>query len=185
MQQLVFKASKDFSTWLTKNQATSPTVGLLIAKKGSEAVTLSYAEALEVALCFGWIDGKKMKHDDRFWIQTFTKRKAKSIWSEINREKALTLIKAGKMKPSGLAAIEAAKANGLWEKAYQPIRSREVPPELAAALAKSPKAKKFFETLKSQDRFAFVFRSTNAKKVETRQQRIGKFIEMMERGEVL
>lgn len=185
LELLTFPNAGKFESWLSRHVDTAPTVGLLISKKGAAAQTVSYAEALEIALCYGWIDGKKMKHDEFHWVQTFSKRKPKSIWSQINRDKALALIAEGKMKPSGASAIEAAKTNGLWENAYQPIRSREVPPELAQALAAHPKAKKFFDALSSKDRFAFVFRSTNAKRAETKKARIEKFIKMLEKGEVL
>jgi len=182
---LEFSSAAAFETWLEVHGETSPTVGLVIAKKGSGRTTVTYGEAVESALCFGWIDGGKRKGDDETWVQWFSRRKPRSIWSQVNREKTDALTAAGRMRPSGLAAIEAAKRSGAWDAAYQPIRSREVPPELAQALAANPRAQAFFETLDSQNRFAVVFRSVNAKKEETRRSRIAKLVEMLERGEVI
>ena len=185
VEELLFETAVDFEKWLEVNADTSGTVGLRLSKKGSGHTTVSYAQAVEVALCFGWIDGQKRKLDQEFWVQYFSKRKSRSIWSQINREKAMKLVAEGRMRHSGVAAIEAAQANGQWQAAYQPTRSREIPEELAEALAKSPKAQEFFDSLDSANRFAFVFRSVTAKKEETRQKWIASFIAMMEKGETL
>ena len=184
MERIEFATPGEFERWLEVHGATSPSIGLVLAKKGAPRTTVTYAEALEVALCHGWIDGGKGKLDDHFWVQNFSRRKPRSIWSQVNRDKALRLIEEGRMRPAGLAAIEAAQASGAWEAAYQPTRSRDIPEELDRALEASPKARAFFDTLDSRNRFAFVFRSTNAKKAETRIRRIEQFIRMLENGEV-
>ena len=179
-----FATAAAFEKWLQENGETSPTIGLIIAKKGARP-TVTYAEAVESALCYGWIDGGKRKRDETTWVQQFSRRKPRSIWSQINRDKTAVLIAQGRMRPQGLAAIEAAKASGAWDAAYQPTSSKEVPPELAKALAADPRAKTAFDALDSQNRFAVVFRSINAKKEETRQKRIAQLVEMLARGEVI
>lgn len=180
-----FASAAEFEAWLEIHGATSPSIGLVVAKKGSGRTTVTYAEAVESALCFGWIDGGKRARDDSAWVQHFSRRKPRSIWSQINREKVAALTAAGRMRPSGLAAVEAAKRSGAWDAAYQPPRSREVPPELAQALDANPRAKAFFETLDSRNRFAIVFRSVNAKKEETRRKKIEQMVQMLERGEMI
>jgi uncharacterized protein YdeI (YjbR/CyaY-like superfamily) len=180
---LPFKDKKAWSAWLDKNHAKSPGVWLKLAKKGSETKTVSYAEALEAALRYGWIDGQKQAHDESFWLQKFTPRGPRSIWSKINREKAEALIESGEMKPAGLAAIERAKENSQWEKAYESQSRASVPDDLQAELDRHPKAKAFFATLNSVNRYAIVFRIHNAKKPETRAKRIQQFVAMLERHE--
>ena len=142
-------------------------------------------EALEIALCYGWIDGQKQTHSTNFWLQKFTPRAAKSVWSQINREKALALIEAGKMKPTGLKEIESAKADGRWDAAYASASKATVPYELQAALDANPRAKAFFGTLNSRNRYGILYRVQAAKKAETRSQRIAQFVEMLERHETL
>ncbi len=180
---LPFKDKKAWSAWLAKNHAKSPGVWLKLAKKDSHVQSVTYPEALEAALCYGWIDGQKQAHDESFWLQKFTPRGPRSIWSKINREKAEALIASGEMKPSGLAAIERAKENGQWEKAYESQSRASVPDDLQAALDRNPKAKAFFATLNSVNRYAIVFRIHNAKKPETRARRIQQFVAMLERHE--
>ena len=180
---LPFKDKKTWSTWLDKHHAKSPGVWLKLAKKGSETKSVTYAEALEAVLCYGWIDGQKQGYDDEFWLQKFTPRGPRSIWSKINREKAETLIASGEMKPAGLAAIERAKQNGQWEKAYESQSRASVPDDLQAALDRNPEAKAFFATLNSVNRYAIVFRIHSAKKPETRARRIQQFVAMLERHE--
>jgi len=180
---LPFKDKKAWSAWLAKNHAKSPGVWLKLAKKDSDVPSVTYPEALEAALCYGWIDGQKQAHDVSFWLQKFTPRGPRSIWSKINREKAEALVASGEMKPAGLAAIERAKENGQWEKAYESQSRASVPDDLQAELDRHPKAKAFFATLNSVNRYAIVFRVHNAKKPETRARRIQQFVAMLERHE--
>jgi len=172
-----------WATWLDENQATSPGIWLQIAKKGASYTSVSYAEALEVALCYGWIDGQKQSFDEAAWLQKFTRRGPKSIWSKINREKAEALIQSGKMQPTGLAAIERAKQNGQWDAAYDSHSKATVPDDLQAALDQNAEAKAFFATLNSNNRYAILFRIQTAKKAETRAKRIEQFVQMLERHE--
>jgi uncharacterized protein YdeI (YjbR/CyaY-like superfamily) len=169
--------------WLGKNHASSRGIWLTIAKKGATKKTPSYAEAVEVALIWGWIDGQKRPLDRAAWLQKFTPRGPKSIWSQINRDKADALIADGRMEPSGLAEVERAKRDGRWQSAYASQSRATVPPDLAAALKKNPRAARFFETLESRNRYAILFRVQTAKKPETRAARIAKFVAMLERGE--
>lgn len=174
---------KDWERWLRSHHESSPGVWLMIAKKGSALASVSYAEALEAALCHGWIDGQKQAHDSEAWLQKFTPRGPRSIWSKINREKAEQLIASGRMTPAGLKATENAKRNGQWENAYQSPKGSTIPEDFLVALAKSGKAKNFFETLNSANRYAILFRIQTAKKAETRARRIEQFIAMLERHE--
>ena len=183
LPELLFKDKKAWSAWLARNHAKSPGVWLKLAKKGSDTKSVSYQEALEAALCYGWIDGQKQAFDESFWLQKLTPRGPRSIWSKINREKAEALIASGEMKPAGLAAIERAKENGQWEKAYESQSRASVPDDLQAELDRHPEAKAFFATLNSVNRYAIVFRIHNAKKPETRAKRIQQFVAMLERHE--
>ena len=144
---------------------------------------MTYEEALGVALCYGWIDGQKKGFDDQYWLQKFTPRGAKSIWSKINTEKAEKLIASGEMRPAGLKAIEAAKQDGRWDAAYESQKNISVPEDFQSALEKNKKAKAFFATLNSANRYSFLFRLQTAKKAETRKKRIRQFVEMLEKGE--
>lgn len=180
---MYFKHQQEWENWLSDNHTLSAGVRVKIAKKGAGTNSVTYAEALEIALCYGWIDSRKEAFDDKFWLQRFTPRKPGSIWSKINKEKSEQLIAAGKMKPSGQHAIEQAKANGQWDKAYVPQSSKDIPKDLEEALNKKPKARSFFETLNSVNRYAIIFRISNAKKAETCQRRIEKFLDMLEKGE--
>ena len=180
-----FKSQDAWEKWLAAHHTKSPGVWMQIAKKDSGIPSVNYQEALDVALCYGWIDGQKQPYDDEFWLQRFTPRGPRSLWSKINTGKADLLIKSGRMQPAGLAAIEAAKATGRWESAYQPSSNAEVPPELQAALDKSKKAKAFFETLRGVNRYALIYRVQTAKKPETRAKRVAEFMEMLERGETI
>jgi len=174
---------EEWEAWLEQNHASEREVWLRLAKKGSGAKTVSRAEALEVALCYGWIDGQARSQDETYWLQRFTPRTRRSKWSKINCEAAEALIRAGRMKPAGLAAVEAAKVDGRWAAAYAPPSRIEVPPDLAAALEKNPKAAEFFRTLDSRNRYAILYRIQDAKKPETRARRIEKFVAMLARGE--
>ncbi|HEV8579173.1 MAG TPA: YdeI/OmpD-associated family protein [Thermoanaerobaculia bacterium] len=180
-----FEDQQAWSAWLEKNHAKSPGLWLKLAKKGSETQTVSYNEALEEALRYGWIDGQKKGHDESFWLQKFTPRGPKSIWSKINREKAEALIRSGRMTPAGLAAVESAKRDGRWEAAYDSQRNITVPDDLQAQLDRRPQAKAFFATLNSANRYAVLWRVQTAKKAETRARRIEQLVGMLERGEKL
>ena len=181
----LFKTPAAWEKWLEANHAKSTGIWMQIAKKDSGLSSATYQEALDVALCYGWIDGQKRPLDERTWLQRFTPRGPRSIWSKINTAKADALIKAGRMRAAGLAAIESAKASGRWESAYQSWSDRDVPPELQAALDASPNAKAFFETLRGANRYGVIFRVQTAKKPETRAKRIADFIARFEKGETL
>jgi uncharacterized protein YdeI (YjbR/CyaY-like superfamily) len=181
---LPFADATAFERWLTKT-ATSAGLWLKIAKKGRGIATVTYAEALDVALCHGWIDGQKRGFDDDYFLQRFTPRRAKSLWSKINIGHAERLIAAGRMREGGLREIERAQADGRWEAAYDGARSMEVPPELAAALAKHRKARTFFEALDKTNRYAVCWRVQTAKKAETKAKRVEALVAMLARGEKL
>jgi uncharacterized protein YdeI (YjbR/CyaY-like superfamily) len=181
----LFKTPAAWEKWLESNHAKSTGIWMQIAKKDSGLSSANYQEALDVALCYGWIDGQKRPFDERTWLQRFTPRGPRSVWSKINTEKVAVLITNGRMRPAGLAAIEAAKANGRWESAYQSWSSTDVPPDLRAALDARPNAKAFFETLTGQNRYAILYRVTTAKKPETRARRIAEYVGMLERGETI
>lgn len=172
-----------WASWLEKNEAKSPGVWLRLAKKNSGKKSVTYAEAVESALCFGWIDGQSKSLDADYWLQKFTPRRKDSLWSEINRAKALALIEQGRMQPGGHKAIEQAKANGRWDLAYGVESTAELLPEFEEALAKHPKAEAFYRKLDSKNRYAIFFRLRTAKKLETRAARMSKIIGMLERGE--
>jgi len=182
---LFFERQKDWALWLRKNQASSTGIWLRIAKKSPGNQSLTYHDALVAALCYGWIDGQKRGDSEAAWLQKFTPRGKKSIWSRINREKALTLIKSGQMEPAGLREIERAKSDGRWEAAYDSPSTATIPPDLQAALDKNHRAQSFFKTLNSQNRYAVLFRIQTAKKAETRIKRIQQFVQMLERNEKL
>ena len=179
----LFKSKQDWAAWLDKNHRTSTGLWLRLAKKSSDLTSITYKEALEVALCYGWIDGQKKPESDAAWLQRFLPRGSKSLWSKINREKALALIASGEMKPAGLEAIESAKKNGQWEAAYDSPSRASVPPDLQAALDANPRAKAFFETIDRANRYAVLWRIQTVKKAETRTRKIEQFIAMLERGE--
>ncbi|HND48616.1 MAG TPA: YdeI/OmpD-associated family protein, partial [Anaerolineales bacterium] len=166
-----------------KNHDKSAGLWLKIAKKATGISTVTYAEALDVALCYGWIDGQKGSFDEQYFLQKFTPRRAKSIWSKINVEKVAGLIASGEMKPSGLKAVEAAKQDGRWAAAYSSPKNMEVPADFQFALEKNKKAKAFFETLTGAKRYSFLFRIETAKKAETREKRIRQFVQMLAKGE--
>ena len=177
-----FRNVAAWEKWLAANVG-KPGMWLKIAKKDSGIASVSYPEALEVALCHGWIDGLKKSLDAQFFLQRFTPRKPRSLWSKINVDKVEALVAAGRMQAGGLSEIEAAKADGRWDAAYHGPARMEVPPELAAALAKNRKAKAFFETLDRTNRYAFCWRVQTAVKAETKQVRVEKFVAMLARGE--
>ncbi len=180
---LLFASPSAFEAWLDENHAGSSGLWLKIAKKGSGVESIDYSQALELALCFGWIDSQKRGFDERFFLQRFTPRRPRGKWSLINREKAATLISAGAMRPAGLVEVEAAKADGRWEAAYEGQRTAEVPEDLQYELDRNEAARVFFATLDSANRYAILYRLQEAKKPETRERRLRKFIAMLERGE--
>ena len=180
---LPFESKKKWADWLAKQHDKSTGVWLKLSKKATGILSVTYVEALDVALCYGWIDGQKGSFDEKYFLQKFTPRRPKSIWSKINTEKAEKLIASGEMKPSGLKAIEAAKLDGRWDAAYESQKNISIPEDFQAALEKNKKAKAFLATLNSANRYAFLFRIQTAKKAETRAKRISQFVEMLERGE--
>ena len=166
-------------SWLRKNHATSSGVWLRIARKSARVRSVSYLEAVDAALCFGWIDGQKKGGDESYWLQRFTPRSEKSIWSKINREKATRLIALGQMSAAGLREVERAKRDGHWDGAYDSPKGATIPADFQAVLNKIPRAKAFFATLDSRNRYAVLFRIQTAKKAETRAKRIKQFAEML------
>ena len=175
-----FATRAKWNSWLAKHHLTASGVWLEIAKKDSGLVSVSYAEALETALCYGWIDGQKAAAGEDRWLQRFTPRRARSRWSKINREKAEELIGRGRMKAAGLREVEAAKADGRWEAAYAGQRTMTVPQDLRDALDRNHRAAAFFEKLDRVNRYAVLYRIQDAKKPETRRARIDKFVTMLE-----
>jgi uncharacterized protein YdeI (YjbR/CyaY-like superfamily) len=180
---LPFENKKKWAAWLAKQHDTSSGLWLQLAKKDSGIPSITYEEALDVALCYGWIDGQKKGFDHQYWLQKFTPRGAKSIWSKINTEKVEKLIASGEMKPAGLKAVEAAKADGRWDAAYASQKNISIPDDFQAALDKNKEAKKAFKSLKSAERYSFLFKLHHAKKPETRARNIQQFIELLEKGE--
>ena len=182
---LPFESKKKFAEWLAKQHDKSAGAWLKLAKKATGIPSVTYAEALDVALCYGWIDGQRNSFDENYFLQKFTPRRPKSIWSKINVENAERLIASGEMKPSGLKAVEAAKHDGRWAAAYTSQKNISVPADFQSALEKNKKAKAFFETLTGSRRYAFLFRIETAKKAETREKRIRQFVEKLSKGETL
>jgi uncharacterized protein YdeI (YjbR/CyaY-like superfamily) len=182
---LAFETQEAWRAWLHDHHADSPGIWLRIYKKGSGQPTVTYAEALDEALCYGWIDSQKASNDEASFLQRFSIRKARSIWSKVNREHVARLIEAGKMQPAGLAAIETTKANGQWEAAYDAQSTAKLPEDLEAALAANPEASAFWETLNKANRYAFTFRITTAKKPETRAKRVAWAIDKLSKQEKL
>ena len=180
---LPFESKKKFADWLAKNHDKSAGLWLKIAKKAAGISTVTYLEALDVALCYGWIDGQKGSFDEQYFLQKFTPRRPKSIWSKINVEKVAGLIASGEMKPAGLKAVEAAKQDGRWDAAYASQKNIAVPADFQSALSKNKKAKSFFESLTSSKRYSSLFRIETAKKAETREARMRQFVELLERCE--
>jgi len=183
---LEFADRDALAAWFAREHEDSAGFWLKIAKKGGgAAATVTYAEAIDVALCFGWIDGQKRGLDDDHWLQRFTPRRPRSPWSKINREKAEALIAAGAMAPAGLAEVQRAQADGRWERAYAGQRTATVAPDLQAALDAEPRAAAFFAQLDAANRYAIIWRVEEAKRPETRARRIEKYIRMLAAGEKL
>jgi uncharacterized protein YdeI (YjbR/CyaY-like superfamily) len=182
---LTFASQAEWEAWLDAEHASADGVWLKFAKKGSGVETVVYAEALDVALCYGWIDSQVARLDERFYLQKFTPRRARSKWSRINRDKIEELTRQGRMRTAGLEQVELAKADGRWDAAYASPANLEMPDDLQAALDASAKAAAFWETLNKSNRYAIVFQLEDAKKPETRARRLEKFVGMLERGERL
>lgn len=180
-----FASQAELAKWLERQPRDHKGIWLMLAKKGSPIGSVSQKEAVEAGLCFGWIDGLMNPYDERFYLIRFTPRRPRSKWSQINVERAGALIEAGRMRPAGLAEVEAAKADGRWANAYPPHSRAEPPPDLQAALDSSSKAAAFFATLKGANRYGLIYRVLDSKKPETRAKRIADYVAMLERGETL
>jgi uncharacterized protein YdeI (YjbR/CyaY-like superfamily) len=176
---MTFESTDAWDRWLAAHHADSAGLWLKIAKKGAAGATISYSDALDVALCHGWIDGQKGRYDDDYWLQRFTPRKPASRWSKINTERAAALTASGRMRPAGLREVERAQADGRWEQAYESQSRVTVPEDLARALAANERAGAFFATLDSANRYAILYRIGTAKKPETRAKRIATFVAML------
>lgn len=178
-----FATGPQFEAWLESHHDAHPGIWLKLAKKGADQPALSYSEALDIALCFGWIDGQKAGHDDRYWLQRFTPRSSRSRWSQINRDKAENLIAAGRMRPAGFAEIEQAHADGRWDAAYAGQRAATVPDDLQRELDRDPVAAAAFTALDGRNRYSIIYRINDAKRPETRARRITQYLDMLRRGE--
>lgn len=182
---LLFADQDAWAAWLAANHDTARGVWLRLAKKAAALTSVSYAEALDVALCYGWIDGQKRSFDAESSLQKFTPRGKRSTWSKVNRAKVEALVASGRMTPAGLAAVEAARADGRWDRAYDSPAAATVPDDLRAALDAAPAAAAFFATLSRQNRYSILWRVQTAVKPETRARRIEQFVAMLARGETL
>ena len=180
---LSFRSSTEFRKWLAANHRQSDGIWLCIFKKDSGEPSVTYTEALDEALCFGWIDGQKQRHDDSSWLQRFTRRRPKSGWSKINTQHAERLIQAGRMKRAGQTEIDAAKKDGRWTAAYDSPSKATFPEDFLAGLRRDKKAKAFFESLNKANRYAIAYRLQTAKKPETKQRRMEMILAMLARGE--
>lgn len=180
---LEFADAAAWRTWLKRNHASSPGIWLRFARKGSGLPSITHPEAVDGALRWGWIDGQGKSHDATYWLTKFTPRRSRSIWSKINRDKALALIASGDMAAPGLAEVERAKADGRWDAAYDSPRTSAIPEDFAKALAAKPRAAAFFKTLNAANRYAILWRLQTAKRPETRAKRIEQFVAMLARGE--
>ena len=180
---LLFRSADEWAAWITSQPATSPGAWLKISRKGSTEASLSYDEALQTAIAFGWIDGQKGTFDDAFWLQRFTPRRRSSKWSKRNRAIAEALIEDGQMHESGHRAVEEAKANGSWDRAYDSQATAVVPADLRAALDRDPDAAAFFDALDSANRYSILFRLQDAKRPDTRAKRLQRFVAMLHAGQ--
>ncbi len=180
-----FATQQDWEAWLEEHHADARGIWLKIAKKETGIPSVSYPEALESALCYGWIDGQKASHDEQYWLQKFTPRSPKSIWSKVNCEKATALAASGRMRPAGMRQVELAQADGRWEAAYDSQSKSTIPDDFQRELDANPQAKAFFQTLNSVNHYAILFRIQTAKKPETRAARIKTFIDMLAKQQKL
>lgn len=182
---IAFESEAAWESWLTGNHADSRGVWAKLAKKAAGIPSATYGEMLDVALCYGWIDGQRVGYDERFFLQKFTPRTPRSKWSKINRAKVAELERAGRMQPAGRAAIQRAKRIGTWEQAYDPGSASPMPDDFRAALDAHPQAAAFFDSLNSRNRYAILYRVHDAKRPETRARRIAQLVEMLARSEKL
>jgi uncharacterized protein YdeI (YjbR/CyaY-like superfamily) len=182
---LFFDSPQAWDEWLAENHESAAGVRVKIAKKNSGIESVAYPEVLDIAIAYGWIDGVRNAIDDAYFLQRFTPRGPRSKWSKINRDKATRMIESGEMKPAGMREVELARADGRWDAAYDSHRTATVPDDLEAAFDANPKAREFFETLNSQNRYAVLYRVQDAKRPDTRARRIAQFVEMLARGEKL
>ena len=185
LPKLPFASPAEWEKWLEDNHTASEGVWIKMAKKDAGIESVRYPEVLDTAICFGWIDGRREALDDRYFLQRFTPRRPRSKWSKINRDKAEALIAEGRMRPAGLREVEAAKADGRCEAAYEGQKSITVPDDLQRELDARPKAKAFFAQLNCQNRYAILYRLQDAKRPETRARRLEKFVAMLEAGETI
>jgi uncharacterized protein YdeI (YjbR/CyaY-like superfamily) len=183
LEIVLFAGPAEFEAWLEENGGDTDGLWLKIAKKGAPEPSVTYAEAVELALCFGWIDSQKRGLDETHFLQRFTPRRPRGRWSKINREKAEALEDEGRLRPAGAAEVVAAKDDGRWEAAYEGQRTASVPDDLQAALDANPTAAAFFAELDGANRYAITYRLAEAKRPETRERRLHKFLAMLERGE--
>jgi uncharacterized protein YdeI (YjbR/CyaY-like superfamily) len=182
---LLFASRGEWGRWLDEHHASTEGVWLQFAKKGSGVTTVTYDEAVEMALCYGWIDSQAARLDDRYWLQRYTPRRKRSKWSRINREKAEKLIAGGLMQPAGLLEVERAMADGRWDAAYDGPKNMAVPQDLLQALKQNEQARAFFDSLNSRNRYAILYQIEDAKKPETRARRIEKYVKMLSNQEKL
>lgn len=182
---LVFRKAQSFEEWLDRQPTNAAGAWLKLPKKSANAPGLTKAEAIDAALCYGWIDGQLDKYDDKYWLVRFTPRKGRSRWSLVNKRRATELVAEGRMEKAGLAQIEAAKADGRWAAAYAPASSATVPTDLQNALNANPQAAKFFAALKGANRYAILYRIGSVKRPETRARKIAEYVAMLERGETI
>lgn len=183
LPMLIFTSGEDFRSWLATHHRASAGIWIRLFKTKSGVASVTYAEALDAALCYGWIDGQKKALDAESWLQKFTPRRPKSIWSKKNREHVDRLENMGLMEPEGMAEVEAAKADGRWEQAYDSPGNMTVPPDFLQELARDKQAEAFFATLNRTNMYSISWRLQTAKKPETRQKRIREIVEMLSRGE--
>ena len=176
---IAFPSAREFEQWLAKNHAESTGIWLRFFKKNSGVLSVSYVEAVDAAICFGWIDGQLKKYDEESWLRKFTPRRPKSVWSKTNRGHAERLIRVGKMRAAGLQEVEAAKEDGRWKAAYDSASEMEIPDDFLKELAKNKRAKAFFETLNRANVYAIVWRLQTAKKPETRQRRLATILAIL------
>ena len=180
---LTFSSTEDFTSWMAKHHKESSGIWIRLFKIKSKVPTITYAAALDVALCYGWIDGQKKSYDTESWLQKFTPRRRKSIWSQRNRERVERLYKSGLMQPAGIEEVEAAKADGRWEQAYESAGNMTVPTDFLNELAKDKKAEAFFKTLNKTNLYSIVWRLQTAKKLETRNKRMKAILDMLKKEE--
>jgi uncharacterized protein YdeI (YjbR/CyaY-like superfamily) len=185
LPQIAFASDAAWERWLEEHHASSDGVWMRIAKKGTGIDSARYPEVLDTALCFGWIDGRREALDDTWFLQRFTPRRPRSRWSRVNREKAEQLTAQGRMRAAGLEEVARARADGRWDAAYESQRTMQVPADLQRALDARPAAREFFERLSSQNRYAILYRLQDAKRPQTRERRLAKFVAMLEAGETI